>query len=122
VRKVAHFSDQALSRVITSAILNSIGEKQGRKMTDHNQDRAKAAINELQQQLRDAYDAVLRLKRDVPSENFPTAYEMSHTIRDLRKAVELLRTQLNDETVELDIDFSLLNERFNSSESSASIC
>jgi len=91
-------------------------------MTDHNQDRAKAAINELQQQLRDAYDAVLRLKRDVPSENFPTAYEMSRTIRELRKTVELLRTQMNDETMELDIDFSLFNEPLTSSESSASLC
>ena len=91
-------------------------------MTDHNQDRAKAAINELQQQLRDAYDAVLRLKRDVPSENFPTAYEMSRTIRELRKTVELLRAQLNDETMELDIDFSLFNEPLTSSESSASLC
>ena len=91
-------------------------------MTDHNQDRAKAAINELQQQLRDAYDAVLRLKRDIPSESFPTAYEMSHTIRDLRKTVELLRAQLNDETLELDIDFSLFSDQLNSSESSASIC
>ena len=91
-------------------------------MTDHNQDRAKAAINELQQQLRDAYDAVLRLKRDVPSENFPTAYEMSRTIRELRKSVELLRAQLNDETMELDIDFSLFNEPLTSSESSASLC
>ena len=91
-------------------------------MTDHNQDRAKAAINELQQQLRDAHDAVLRLKRDVPSENFPAAYEMSRTIRELRKMVELLRTQLNDETMELDIDFSLFNEQLTSSESSASLC
>jgi hypothetical protein len=91
-------------------------------MTDHNQDRAKAAIKELQQQLRDAYDAVLRLKRDVPSENFPTAYEMSRIIRDLRKTVELLRAQLNDETMELDIDFSLFNEPLTSSESSASLC
>jgi len=91
-------------------------------MTDHNQDRAKAAINELKQQLRDAYDAVLRLKRDVPSENFPTAYEMSRTIRELRKSVELLRAQLNDETMELDIDFSLFNEPLTSSESSASLC
>ena len=91
-------------------------------MTDHNQDRAKAAINELQQQLRDAYEMVLRLKRDIPSENFPTAYEMSRTIRELRKTVELLRAQLNDETMELDIDFSLFNEPLTSSESSASIC
>jgi len=91
-------------------------------MTDHNQDRAKTAINELQQQLRDAYDAVQRLKRDVPSENFPTAYEMSRTIRDLRKSVELLRAQLNDETMALDIDFSLFTEQPSSSESSASLC
>ena len=91
-------------------------------MTDQNQDRAKAAIIELQQQLRDAHDAVQRLKRDVPSENFPTAYEMSRTIRDLRKTVELLRAQLTDETMELDIDFSLFNNKLTSSESSASIC
>lgn len=91
-------------------------------MTDHNQDRAKAAINELQQQLRDASDAVLRLKRDIPSDNFPAAYEMSRTIRDLRKTVELLRAQLHDETMEIDIDFSLFNEQLTSSESSASIC
>jgi hypothetical protein len=91
-------------------------------MTDHDQDRAKAVINELQQQLRDAHEAVQRLKRDIPSENFPTAYEMSRTIRDLRKTVELLCAQLNDETLQLDIDFSLFNNQFNSSESSASIC
>lgn len=91
-------------------------------MTDHNQDRAKAAINELQRQLHDAYDAVQRLKRDIPSEHFPDAYEMSHAIRDLRKTVELLRAQLNDETMELDIDFSLFDKRLDSSESSASIC
>lgn len=91
-------------------------------MTDYNQDRAKAAINELQLQLRDAYDAVLRLKRDIPSQNFPAAFEMSRTIRDLRKTVELLRAQLNDETMELDLDSSLFNDRLNSSESSASIC
>ena len=91
-------------------------------MTDHDQDRAKAVIKELQQQLRDAHEAVQHLKRDIPSENFPTAYEMSRTIRDLRKTVELLSAQLNDETLQLDIDFSLFNNQFNSSESSASIC
>jgi hypothetical protein len=91
-------------------------------MTDHNQNRAKVAIQVLQQQLHDAHEAVQRLKRDVPSENFPTAYEMSRTIRDLRKTVELLRAQLNDETMELNIDFSLFNDQRTSSESSASIC
>lgn len=91
-------------------------------MTDHDQYRAKAVINELQQQLRDAHEAVQRLKRDIPSENFPTAYEMSRTIRDLRKTVELLYAQLNDETLQLDIDFSLFSNQLNSSESSASIC
>jgi hypothetical protein len=91
-------------------------------MTDHNQNRAKAAIQLLQQQLHDAHEAVQRLKRDVPSENFPTAYEMSRTIRDLRKTVELLRAQLNDETMELNIDFSLFNDQRTSSESSASLC
>jgi len=91
-------------------------------MTDHNQNRAKVAIQVLQQQLHDAHEAVQRLKRDVPSENFPTAYEMSRTIRDLRKTVELLRAQLNDETMKLNIDFSLFNDQRTSSESSASIC
>ncbi|NNG11747.1 MAG: hypothetical protein HKM88_00700 [Halobacteria archaeon] len=47
---------------------------------------------------------------------------MSNTIRDLRKTVELLRAQLNDDTVDLDIDFNLFTEQLNSSESSASIC
>ena len=91
-------------------------------MTDHDPDRAKAAVNELQRQLHEAYDTVLRLKRDIPSEHFPDAYEMSRAIRDLRKTVELLRAQLNDDTMELDIDFSLFNTRLDSSESSASIC
>jgi len=109
---------------MTSAILDLTGvtANKAANMTDHNQDRAKAAIQALQQQLHDAYDAVQRLKRDVPSENFPTAYEMSRTIRDLRKTVELLRAQLTDETMELDIDFSLFHDQLNCSESSASIC
>jgi hypothetical protein len=92
-------------------------------MTNHDQDRAKAAINELQQQLCDAYNAVLRLKRDIPGEQFPAAYELSNKIRDLRKAVEYLRAELNDETLELDLDISLFGpDRLDSSESSASIC
>jgi chromosome segregation ATPase len=91
-------------------------------MTDHNQDRAKAAIKELQQQLHDASDAVQRLKRDIPSEHFPQAYEMSRTIRDLRKTIAQLSAQLNDETMELDIDFSLFDQRLDCSESSASLC
>ena len=92
-------------------------------MTNHDQDRAKAAINELQQQLRDAYSAVLRLKRDIPSEQFPTAYELSRTIRDLRKAVEYLRAELNNQTMEFEHDLSLFGpDRLDSSESSASIC
>ena len=91
-------------------------------MTDHNKDRAKTAITELQQQLHAAHDAVQRLRRDIPSEDFPTAYEMSHSIRELRKTVALLSAQLNDETVELDIDFSLFNQRLDCSESSASLC
>ena len=92
-------------------------------MTSHDQDRAIAAIRELQQLLRESYDAALRLKRDIPSENFPTAFEMSRTIRDLYKMVELLRAQLNDESIELDIDFSLFtSDQLHSSESSASIC
>ncbi|MDH3949344.1 MAG: hypothetical protein OEU74_10340 [Gammaproteobacteria bacterium] len=92
-------------------------------MTSHDQDRAIAAINELQQQLRDAYGAVLRLKRDIPSEQFPTAYELSRTIRDLRKAVEYLRAELNNQTMEFELDISLFGpDRLDSSESSASIC
>ncbi len=91
-------------------------------MTDHNQDRARAAIKELQQQLHDASDAVQRLKRDIPGEHFPEAYEISRIIRDLRKAITQLNAQLNDETMELDIDFSLFNERLDRSESSASLC
>lgn len=91
-------------------------------MADYNKDRAKAAINALQQQLHDAHNAVQRLKRDIPSEHFPTAYELSRSLCELRKTVELLYTQLNDESVELDIDFSLFNQRLDCSESSASFC
>jgi hypothetical protein len=91
-------------------------------MTDHNQNRARAAIKELQQQLQDASDAVQRLKRDIPGEHFPEAYAISHTIRDLRKTIALLNAQLNDETMEIDIDFSLFNEQIDRSESSASLC
>lgn len=91
-------------------------------MTDNTQDRAKAAITELQRQLHDAYDAVQCLKRDIPGEHFPEAYEISRTIRDLRKTIAQLNAQLNDQTMELDIDFSLFNERIDRSESSASLC
>ncbi len=92
-------------------------------MSDHNQERAKKAIEELQQQLHDAYDAVQRLKLDIPGEHFPEAYEISRTIRDLRKTIAQLNAQLNDETMELDIDFNLFNnEQIDRSESSASLC
>jgi hypothetical protein len=47
---------------------------------------------------------------------------MSFTIRELRNTVALLSTQLNDKTVELDIDYSLFNQRLDCSESSASFC
>ena len=84
---------------------------------------AKTALIELQKLLRDSYGAAQQLKRDIPSEHFPTAYELSSKIRELRKAVEYLRAELNEETMEFDLDMSLFRpDMLDSSESSASIC
>jgi hypothetical protein len=81
-------------------------------------------IAELRELLHETYRVALRLKRDIPSEKFSTAYELSRTIRELRKTVEELRAHYHDNSLELEIDLSLLsgNELLSSSESSASIC
>jgi hypothetical protein len=91
-------------------------------MTD-SEEQAKAAILELQKLLHDSFNAAQELKRDISSEHFPTAYELSSKIRELRKTVEYLRAELNHETMEMELDFSLFGpDRLDSSESSASIC
>lgn len=91
-------------------------------MTD-SEEQAKAAIIELQKLLQESFNAAQELKRDISSEYFPTAYELSSKIRELRKAVEYLRAELNHETMEMELDFSLFGpDRLDSSESSASVC
>ena len=91
-------------------------------MTD-SEEQAKAAILELQKLLNDSFNAAKELKRDISSEHFPAAYELSSKIRELRKTVEYLRAELNHETMEMELDFSLFGpDRLDSSESSASIC
>jgi hypothetical protein len=81
-------------------------------------------IAELRKLLHETYHVALRLKRDIPSEKFSTAYELSRTIRELRKTVEELRAHYHGHSLELEIDLSLLSghELLSSSESSASIC
>ena len=92
-------------------------------MTDNGEQRAKTAIIALQKLLRDSFGAAQQLKRDIPGEQFPAAYEISNKIRELRKAVEYLSAELNDETQEMDLDLSIFGpDRLDSSESSASIC
>lgn len=92
-------------------------------MTDNAEKRAKAAVIALQKLLRDSFGAAQQLKRDIPGEQFPAAYEISNKIRELRKAVEYLSAELNDETLEMDLDLSIFGpDRLDSSESSASIC
>ena len=94
-------------------------------MTDNAEQRAKTAVIALQKLLRDSFGAAQQLKRDIPSEHFPAAYELSKKIRELRKAVEYLSAELNEETLEMDLDIDLSifgPERLDSSESSASIC
>ena len=92
-------------------------------MTDNGEQRAKTTIIELQQLLRDSFGAAQQLKRDIPSEQFPAAYEISKKIRELRKTLEYLSAELNDETMEMDLDLSIFGpDRLDSSESSASIC
>jgi len=92
-------------------------------MTDNSEERAKAAIIELQKLLRDSFNSAQELKRDIPSEHFPTAYELSSKLRDLRKTVEYLCAELNNQTMEFELDLSLFGpDRLDSSESSASIC
>ncbi len=87
------------------------------------EERAKTALIELKKLLHDSYTVAQQLKRDIPSEHFPAAYELSSKIRELRKTVEYLRAELNDQTMEFELDLSLFApERLDSSESSASIC
>jgi hypothetical protein len=82
------------------------------------------ALAELRELLSESYEVTLRLKRDVPSEAFPTAYQLSQTVRELRKLVEDLHRQLNEDTVaEFDFSLNLIRpDMLNSSDSSASIC
>ena len=92
-------------------------------MTDNAEQRAKTTLIALQKLLRDSFGAAQQLKRDIPGEQFPAAYEISNKIRELRKAVEYLSAELNDETQEMDLDLSIFGpDRLDSSESSASIC
>jgi len=91
-------------------------------MTD-NEERANAAIIELQKLLHDAFNAAQQLKRDIPSEHFPTAYELGSKIREMRKTIEYLRAELSNQTMEFELDLGLFGpDRLDSSESSASIC
>ena len=92
-------------------------------MAENNEQIAKTAVIALQKLLRDSFGAAQQLKRDIPSEQFPAAYEISNKIRELRKAVEYLNAELNDETLEIDLDLSIFGQdRLDSLESSASIC
>jgi CRISPR/Cas system-associated protein Cas10 (large subunit of type III CRISPR-Cas system) len=82
------------------------------------------ALAELRELLSESYEVTLRLKRDVPSEAFPNAYQLSQTVRELRKLVEDLHRQLNEDTVaEFDFSLNLIRpDMLNSSDSSANIC
>ena len=92
-------------------------------MTENGEQRAKTAVIALQKLLRDSFGAAQQLKRDIPSEQFPAAYEISKKIRELRKAIEYLSAELNEETLEMDLDLSIFGpDRLDSSESTASIC
>jgi len=90
---------------------------------DKPEDRATdEALADLRALLHDSYEAALRLKRDVPSEEFHRAYQLSQTIRELRKQVEKLRRQLSQDPA-LEFDYDLYRpDMLSSSESSASIC
>lgn len=120
VRKIS--SQISIAYTILNLIMGLNSAEKARIMTD-TEERAKTAVIELQKLLRDSYSAAQQLKRDIPSEHFPTAYELSSKIRELRKTVEYLRAELNNETMEFELDMSLFTpERLDSSESSASIC
>ncbi len=65
------------------------------------------AINDLRDLLRQSYHAALRLKRDIPAEEFPTAYALTRELRALRKTVERLRQALGEEFLDLSLDTNL---------------
>ncbi len=65
------------------------------------------AINDLRDLLRQSYHAALRLKRDIPAEEFPTAYALTRELRTLRKTVERLRQALGEEFLDLSLDMDL---------------
>ena len=80
------------------------------------------AIHDLRNLLRESYHAALRLKRDIPAEEFQTAYQLSRTLRDLRRTVEKLHQELGEEFLDLSMDMNLSSMEFelpNSSDSSA---
>ena len=52
------------------------------------------AVEELRLFLEHSQDAASRLKQEVPSSEFPTAYQLGKNIRELRKVVDSLRAQL----------------------------
>ncbi|MCG6886802.1 MAG: hypothetical protein LJE74_06305 [Proteobacteria bacterium] len=82
------------------------------------------ALAELRKLLLTSYETSLLLKRDVPSEEFPDAYKLSQSIRDLRKLVENLNRRLsNDASLDADFDLDLFRpDMLSSADSSASIC
>ncbi len=82
------------------------------------------AINDLRLLLRQSYHAALRLKRDIPAEEFATAYQLARNLRDLRKTVERLYQALGEEFLDLTLDMdltSLERDLLSSSDSSAYI-
>ncbi len=68
-------------------------------------DKTLEAIEDLRQLLHLSQEASQRLKHDIPSDNFPDAYQLHKTIRSLRKVVEQLRQNLDPSATELTMQF-----------------
>lgn len=53
------------------------------------------ALNDLNQLLHLSHDAALRLKQNVPGQDFPTAYKLAKKLKVLQDAVEALQGHMD---------------------------
>ena len=67
-------------------------------------ERTAEAVDDLFKLLELSHDAAVRLKKDIPGENFPVAYKLTKSIEVLQSAVEELKNN---------IDGSMLSMSFN---------
>lgn len=73
---------------------------------DDSLERTAAAVDDLFKLLELSHDAAVRLKKDIPGENFPIAYKLTKSIEVLQSAVEQLKQNIDSSVLSMSFNVS----------------